>query len=203
MGSVRRKGDHVRVSLDPVEVALVITMTSHVLELLGDIEPSPNGAEWLSNGAEWLPDGEESLEKLVEGTQDPVAPPRDPALLRLLPDAYRDDDDAAGEFRRLTEADLRATKHAGLGRIVSDLAAPAAAQRGGGVRLDLDDEAAAVWLSALNDVRLMFGTRIDVREDMDDERMILPVDSQRYAEIATYDWFSWLQDAMLRALIGE
>jgi hypothetical protein len=210
MGSVRRKGDHVRVSLDPVEVALVITMTSHVLELLGDIESSPKGAEWLPKGAEWLPkgaeslhDGGESLEELIEGTQDPVAPPRDPALLRLLPDAYRDDDDAAGEFRRLTEADLRATKHAGLGRIVSDLAAPQATQRGGGVRLDLDDEAAAVWLTALNDVRLMFGTRIDVREDMDDERMNLPVDSQRYAEIATYDWFSWLQDAMLRALIGE
>jgi hypothetical protein len=189
MGSVRRKGDHVRVSLDAVEVALVITMTSHVLELLGDVEPSPDGAE--------------SLEELLEGTQDPGVTPRDPALLRLLPDAYRDDDAAAGEFRRLTEADLRATKHDRLGRIVSDLAAPGAGQRSGGVRLDLDDDAAAGWLTALNDVRLMFGTRIDVREDMDDERMNLPVDSQRYAEIATYDWFSWLQEAMLRALTGE
>jgi hypothetical protein len=189
MGSVRRKGDHVRVSLDAVEVALVMTLTSQVMELLGDVEPSP--------------DGEESLAELLEGRQDPVAAPRDPALLRLLPDAYRGDDDAAGEFRRLTEADLRASKHDGLGRIVNDLVAPEAAQRSGGVRLDLDDDAAAAWLTALNDVRLTFGTRIDVSEDMDDERMNLPVDSQRYAEIATYDWFSWLQDAMLRALTGD
>jgi Domain of unknown function (DUF2017) len=197
MGSVRRKGEHVRVSLDAVEVALVITLTSQVMELLGDVGQSPDGAESL------LPDGEGSLAELLESTQDPVAAPRDPALLRLLPDAYRDDDDAAGEFRRLTEADLRAAKHEGLGRIVRDLAAPQAVQRSGGVRLDLDDEAAAAWLTALNDVRLAFGTRIEVSEDMDDERMNLPVDSQRYAEIATYDWFSWLQDAMLRALIDE
>jgi Domain of unknown function (DUF2017) len=33
--------------------------------------------------------------------------------------------------------------------------------------------------------------------------MNLPVDSPRYAEIATYDWLSWLQDAMVRALSGD
>jgi hypothetical protein len=189
MGSVRRRGDHIRVSLDSSEVVLVMSLASQVLALIGDAEPSPDGAE--------------SLEQLLDSTLDPVEAPRDPVLLRLLPDAYRDDDEAAGEFRRLTEADLRATKHAGLAQIVSDLLAPTSVPRGGGVRLELDDEAAAVWLAALNDVRLALGTRIGVTEDMDDERMNASVDSQRYAEIATYDWFSWLQDAMLRALTAD
>ncbi len=33
--------------------------------------------------------------------------PEDPVLARLLPDAYRDDPEAAGEFRRYTEPALR------------------------------------------------------------------------------------------------
>ena len=57
----------------------------------------------------------------------PVETPRDPALLRLLPDGYRNDDDAAGEFRRLTESGLRATKRAALQRLVDDLTSAARA----------------------------------------------------------------------------
>jgi hypothetical protein len=189
MGSVRRRGDHVRLTLTAADAAIVISLTSQVLELLGDVDAPPAG--------------EESLQDLLEGSQQAVPAPQDPALLRLLPDGYREDDAASAEFRRLTEADLRATKRTSLSRIVGDLHSPEAAQRGGGVRLDLDDEAAEIWLTALNDVRLTFGTRIEVREDMDDERMSLAVDSMRYAEIATYDWFSWLQDAILRALTDE
>ena len=36
--------------------------------------------------------------------------PDDPALARLLPDAYADDDEASAEFRRFTERTLRETK---------------------------------------------------------------------------------------------
>jgi hypothetical protein len=197
MGSVRRRGDQVRVALDASEVTLVISLTSQVIELLGVGNPVTDGEPAAPSAEESL----QSLQSLLDGTTDPVEAPRDPTLLRLLPDAYRDDNEAAGEFRRLTEADLRATKNDGLGRIVIDLLAPESAQRGGGVRLELDEEAASIWLTALNDVRLALGTRIDVSEDMDDERMNLPVDSRRYAEIATYDWLSWLQDAILRAVM--
>jgi hypothetical protein len=189
MGQVRRRGDHLRVSLDTSEVALVMSLASQLLELLGDADQQPVG--------------EDSVQELFEVSLDPVATPRDPALLRLLPDAYRDDDEAASEFRRLTEADLRAAKHDGLTQVVTDLLAAQPLPRGRGVRLELDEPAAATWLTAMNDVRLALGTRIGVTEDMDDERMNLPVDSRRYAEIATYDWFSWLQDAMLRALTQE
>ena len=193
MGSVRRRGDRVRVSLEDAEVALLTFLIAQVLDLLADAS-----AEAADDPADL-----ESIEKLLDDSLEPVETPEDPALLRLLPDAYRDDGDAAGEFRRLTEADLRATKRSGLSQIVTDISTAGAPHHRGGVRLDLDDDAAAAWLPALTDVRLALGTRIGVTEDMDDERATLPVDSPRYAEIATYDWVSWLQDAMVRALTGD
>jgi hypothetical protein len=205
MGSVRRRGDRVRVSLEAGEVALVLSLSAQVLHLLGanDAEPSdsdpsdPDSSDPDSSDA-----ATDSVKDLLDASLEPVQTPQDPVLLRLLPDAYRDDGEAAGEFRRLTEADLRATKRGGLSQLVTDLTATEAVARNGGVRLDLDDDRAAAWLPALTDIRLALGTRIGVTEDMDDERQSLPVDSPRYAEIATYDWMSWLQDAMVRALTG-
>jgi hypothetical protein len=191
MASVRRRGDRVRVSLDAAEVSLLTLLTAQVVELLDDV-PAPDP-----------PHGGDRLEDLLDASLEPVEVPSDPVLRRLLPDAYRDDAAAAGEFRRLTEADLRAAKRAGLSQITTDISAPGLAQRNGSVRLDLDDDTAAAWLPALTDIRLALGTRMDVTEDMDEERMRLSVDSPRYAEIATYDWLSWLQDAMVRAVSGD
>jgi hypothetical protein len=193
MGSVRRRGDRVRLSLEAAEVALLTFLIAQVLDLLADA--SAEGAD--------DPADPESIEKLLDDSFEPVETPEDPVLLRLLPDAYRDDSDAAGEFRRLTEADLRATKRNGLSQIVTDISTAGVPHHRGGVRLDLDDDAAAAWLPALTDVRLALGTRIGITDDMDDERATMPVDSPRYAEIATYDWVSWLQDAMVRALTGD
>ena len=57
-------------------------------------------------------------------------PPEDPVLARLLPDAYRDDPEAAGEFRRYTEQDLRSGKVAAAQTVLATLPA-----KGGQVRL--------------------------------------------------------------------
>jgi hypothetical protein len=191
MGSVRRRGDRVRISLEAAEVSLLMLLTAQVVELLDE---SP---------AHRPPSEDDQLQDLLDASLEPVEAPEDPVLRRLLPDAYRDDAPAAVEFRRLTEGDLRATKLHALSQITTDLSAPGVTHRTGSIRLDLDEDAAAAWLPALTDIRLALGTRIDVTEDMDDERMRLSVDSPRYAEIATYDWLSWLQDAMVRALSGD
>jgi hypothetical protein len=190
MASVRRRGDRVRVSLEPFEVALVQDLSAQVLELLGD----PAGTTPGDGGATG------SLQELLEISLEPIETPEDPVLLRLLPDAYADDGEAAGEFRRLTDADLRATKRGSLSQLATDLSGAEPVLRNGGVRLDLDEEQAAAWLTALNDIRLALGTRLGVTEDMDDEVASLSVDSRRYAELATYDWLTGMQDAMLRAL---
>jgi hypothetical protein len=201
VGSVRRKGGRVRVTLEAGEVSLLLFLTAQVLDLLATDAVAGTPAE--PDDVEPGSSTGQTMEQLLGASLEPVETPEDPVLLRLLPDAYREDGEAAGEFRRLTEADLRATKSSGLSQIVTDLSAPDAQLDGGGVRLSLDEDAAAAWLPALTDVRLALGTRIGVTEDMDDERHSLPVDSPRYSEIATYDWMSWLQDAMVRALTGE
>ncbi len=136
-----------------------------------------------------------SLEDLLDRTQDPIEPPVDPALARLLPDAYRDDAAAAAEWRRLTEPELRATKQAAADRLLGDLADD-------GGKLVLDDESAEAWLGALNDVRLVLGTRLDVTEDGDplggyaaDEPMAQPY--------LIYHWLTALQDALVHAVSDD
>ncbi|HWB68323.1 MAG TPA: DUF2017 family protein, partial [Mycobacteriales bacterium] len=108
MGSVRRQGDLVQVSLDRVEAGLLASLIGQTEVLLDDPEQS-----------------EDPLEQAFGVASEAPAAPDDPVLLRLLPDGYREDSDAAAEFRRLTEADLRATKRVALHRMLETLDAAA------------------------------------------------------------------------------
>ena len=74
-----------------------------------------------------------------------------PVLARLLPDAYRDDPDAAGEFRRFTESGLRSGKAQCAQTLLDTLPAS-------GGRVKLTSQEAEAWLRSLNDVRLALGS---------------------------------------------
>jgi hypothetical protein len=187
MGAVRPKGARVRVTLEPDEVGLLANLVSQVLALLDPGEPA-NGAD--------------PLEELVGLTSAPVDTPTDPALQRLLPDAYSADDEAAGEFRRLTEGDVRTTKSIALQQILTSLEA-ASATRSGASSLDLDESAVNAWLPALTDVRLTVASRLGIDEAVDLEREAAEPGTVRHDEIALYDWLSWLQDALVRAVTGD
>jgi Domain of unknown function (DUF2017) len=104
------------------------------------------------------PKDEDPLAELV-GIGTAVRPPDDPALARLLPDAHKDDPQAAAEFRRYTEAGLRARKRQGLKLARRTLDR--------GALLRLDDAEAGAWLVALTDVRLVLAERIGLRTDDD------------------------------------
>lgn len=124
-------------------------------------------------------------------TGDPQAPD-DPALSRLLPDAYGDDDPAANrEFRRYTDADLRAGK-----RAAAEVVARTLPERGGKLVLDRDE--ADAWLGCLNDLRLVLGTRLEVTEDLDERR--LADDDPRLPALQLYSWLGWLQESLLSCL---
>ena len=84
----------------------------------------------------------------------------DPAVERLFPDVYPEDPIEAAEFRRFTEPDLKAAK-LDQARVVLDSLSPS----GGEVRLD--EQSAEMWLRAINDVRLVLGTRLGVQDDTD------------------------------------
>ena len=109
MGSVRRHGDYVRVSLEQAEAVVLVQLTSQTHEMLADAADL--------DAAEDASDADSLLDELVGMSLDAVAPPDDPALRRLLPDAYPGDEEATGEFRRLTDKDLRAAKRADLSKI--------------------------------------------------------------------------------------
>ena len=115
--------------------------------------------------------------------------PADPALARLLPDAYPDDAVAAGDFRRYTEDRLRRRK--------AEHAAGAVATLDAGLPATLDPAAAQAWLGALNDLRLVVGTRLDVQEDDDPERWVGTPEEPTYV---VYWWLSTLQGDLLDAL---
>lgn len=115
--------------------------------------------------------------------------PEDPALARLLPDAYADPE-LAGEFRRFTEGDLRSTKVANA-RMARDCL-----DRPGTIQLTAEE--ANAWLTALNDLRLVLGTRLEVSEDGPPDPSEL---TQAGAAMYTiYDWLTYMQDRLVGAL---
>ncbi|GAA1261096.1 DUF2017 domain-containing protein [Sphaerisporangium rubeum] len=117
--------------------------------------------------------------------------PSDPVLARLFPSAYADDDKAASEFRRYTEATLRDGKRSDAETLLGT------AEQG---RVELTGEQAGAWLRALNDVRLALGVRLEVTEEIHDELAEMREDDPRYPAFVTYDWLTYLQDTLVRAL---
>jgi hypothetical protein len=126
--------------------------------------------------------------------------PDDPAVERLFPDVYPEDPAEAAEFRRFTEADLKAAKLDQAKTVLSDLL-----EAGGEVRLAEDE--ADLWLRALTDVRLALGTRLGVSDDTDieaelDEAVGRDPTSPRVGQLSVYAYLSFLQESLVGALIA-
>jgi hypothetical protein len=179
MSSFRRDGDAVVVAFDEVEASLLRHLVVEVSDLLQPEEPG-------------RADGAGAVDPLVEMTGLGAQPPQatDPVMARLLPDGYRGDAESAGEFRRLTEWDLRRGKRDSAARMLADLP-----EGGGEVRLDA--ETTERWLTTLNDVRLALGTRLDVTEDMEEPDQDDP-DAPAYV---VYVWLTGLQDVLVQVAL--
>jgi hypothetical protein len=171
----------VEAKLEPVEAVILAQCAQELLSLLGDTEEVPD----------------DPIEAMVGLPSGDVRMPEDPALARLLPDAYGDDPAAASDFRRYTEADLRAGKRASAATVLAGLQPLVAA--GGKLTLDRDD--ADAWLWWLNDIRLVLGTRLDVTEDtFDFDERDLDPDDPRAQITAIYGWLGWLQESLISCL---
>lgn len=111
----------------------------------------------------------------------------DPALARLLPAAYRDDAEAAAEFRRFTADDLTRRKLENGRAVLAVLGEPGPT---------LDRAAQQSWLRTLNDLRLTLGERLGVTGD----GAPASDDKQLQAMGHVFDWLGSLQEALLRSL---
>jgi hypothetical protein len=176
------------------QAGIIRSLVSQIAELVGGEpglgEPGPGEPGMGEPGP-----GDPSMDDLARllGQTGPATPPDDPVLARLLPDAYADDAEAAGDFRRFTEQELRDGKAAAARTVLATLP-----EEGGRIRLS--DEEGQVWLRALNDVRLALGVRLSITEDFDARAADLDPADPRSAYMWIYDWLTFLQETLVRAL---
>jgi len=114
-------------------------------------------------------------------------------LARLLPDGYRDDPDAASEFRKYTESGLRSAKQQAAQEMLDTLP-----ETGG--RIQLTHDQAHAWLKALNDVRLALGVRLGVTEEFEEQWGRLRDDDPQWAAYEVYAWLGAVQESLVQAL---
>jgi hypothetical protein len=120
------------------------------------------------------------LQELLKDTPD------DPSLRRLFPPAS-DDEEVETEYRRFMADDLRDRRL----EATAVMAATVDAER-------LSEEEVSAWLSTLNDLRLVLGTRLDVTEDLDPSTV--GPDDDRAPGLALYGYLSWLVEQIVEAL---
>jgi hypothetical protein len=173
------------------QAAIIRDLVGQIAELIGEEGhggAGPGERGWPDEG----PTDPDDLAAMI-GLTDNTELPDDPVLARLLPDAYRDDPEAAGEFRRYTEQGLRSGKVAAARTVLATLPA-------GGGRVRLSEPEGQAWLRALNDVRLALGVRLDVTDDFEERVEEIGPDDPRAAYIDVYHWLAFLQESLVRAL---
>jgi Domain of unknown function (DUF2017) len=111
----------------------------------------------------------------------------DPELRRLFPPGYAEDPEADAEYGRLVGETLLTGRRAALRTFAETL------DRDRVTAEELD-----VWARALNDLRLVLGTSLDVRE----EELAEPIDPRdpKAEELVLYAYLSWLQEHVVDAL---
>jgi hypothetical protein len=137
-----------------------------------------------------LPKEERAVLRALPGQLRELLATEDPSLARLFPPAYPDDDEAAAEYDRMLRQELLDGRLEAL-RVVERT-----------VDADrLDEPELSAWVGALNDLRLVLGTRLDVTEEMSASRFD-PRDPQA-PELALYGYLSWLQEEAVTALAAD
>ena len=150
------------------------------------------GADYVGTFA---PDEARMLVQLCLQVAELMASPNeyqnDAALARLLPAAYRDDDEAAAEFRRFTADGLAERKTANARVVVAGLAAAAAATEP--TKVTLGPAEAQAWIRSITDIRLSIAARLGIERD--DEP--LPVDEPL---VDIYQWLAFVQDTLVTVM---
>lgn len=182
MAGFRRTSDGVTAQFARHEAAIIRDLVELVVELVQPASPTAEADELAA------------MVGMGDGALDHKELPDDPVLARLLPDAYRDDPDAAGEFRRFTESGLRSGKVDCAQTLLDTLPAD-------GGKVKLTSQEAEAWLRSLNDVRLVLGVRLGVTDDYDGLDSDVEVDDPRFAYLLeVYQWLADIQGSLVAAL---
>jgi Domain of unknown function (DUF2017) len=139
-----------------------------------------------------LPDEERALVRGLLGDLRALLSlgPEDPRVRRLFPEAYADDADREAEYRRLTLEELQSGRLAAV-----DVVEATVDER----RLTADQLTA--WMQAVNALRLVLGTMLDIRED--DQSLSLDRDHPDAPTMALYGYLGVLLEELVEAQLGE
>ena len=182
--------------------AAVTTFTAFEADLLRSL--AAQLIELLRNEAATEDVAADDLEDLLDFT-GPTREPEDPVLARLFPTAYPEDEEAAAEFRRYTEADLRNGKAAGAATVIDTLeeaGLPPEPEDGLFIDVELDPATAMTWLRSFTDMRLAIATRLGIEEGDEDVWYSLNDDDPRAQVHDIYEWVGYLQETLVRAVSG-
>lgn len=164
-------GGKLTLKLDPAELGVLIQLFEQMSELLED------------------PDSDTAKDPLaiLLNMSGSTHISEDPALARLFPDGYSNDEHASADFRRFTEQDLRGQKITALTtarEVLSDWPGKA----------NLTQQQAQDWLRALNDLRLVLGTRLEITDEVETD-----FDADEPG-IHLYNYLTYLQGTLIDAL---
>src|SRR5690606_7996512 len=112
----RTRGGGVSATFHVVETELLASLVGQLLELVRDQPGKQRHTD-------------DPLAAVLGGLDDEASRPTDPVVLRLFPDAYQTDDEAAAEFRKFTERSLRETKAGAAATVLASLMTADQAQR--------------------------------------------------------------------------
>ncbi len=174
------------------EADLLRSLASQLVELLRNEEAAPHG--------------QDPFEAMMDFS-GPTAAPEDPVLARLFPAAYPEDEEAAAEFRRFTEATLRDGKAAAACTIIDGLEEaglpPQLEEEGLMIDVELDEQTAEIWMRSFTDIRLALATRLGVEEGDEAVWDAMPEEDPRAQAHHIYEWVGYLQETLVAALAGE
>lgn len=134
---------------------------------------------------ELLPQLRELLTAGAASTPGSAVP--DGSLRRLFPPAYANDAELDAEYQSMVHDELLERRLAALDRVEETLSAA-----------KVDEEHLLGWMGAINDIRLVLGTRLDVSEEMEP----IDVDDPEAPAFAVYDYLTWLLGEIIDALSG-
>jgi hypothetical protein len=199
VAKVSRRSGAVRLELAAEEAGEIDSLIEQLATLLapaaevdtGDGAAADAGPDPAADPAD------DTLAGLEWPGSNPVDVPEDPAMRRLLPDAYRDDPEAAAEFRRYTDLTLRDEMAADIAAVRTDLVSLAVAPH----KLTLTNESAEAWLRVLNRLRLVLAVRLGIETAHDQEALeYIESDDPRAQAFMLYEWIGFLLGSVLRAL---
>ena len=132
--------------------------------------------------------------RLLDELRSLLTDPADPELVRrLYPVVHPDNPDRESEYQRLMRDDLITSRIAGIDIVTAVLGRS-------GRKVTLDEAQMGAFMQAVNGVRLVLGTLLDVTED---DELVERDDADTAPEYHLYGYLSWILDSSVRALSGD